>query len=49
MGDWFQNLVAWAFGELGFEFWNWPRLTSAFIRHFEKQLGSRVISVSGKL
>ena len=39
----------WAFGELGFEFWNWPKFTEAFVRDFEKRLDSRIVRVYGKL
>ena len=44
-----QHSPPWAFGELGFQFWNWPQFTQAFIRAFENQLHSRVVRVYGKL
>ncbi len=30
---------AWGFSNLGFSFWNWPRLTQDFIKQFEARLG----------
>ena len=46
--DW-QHDPPWAFGDLGFEFWNWPQFTQAFVKEFEEELGSRVVHVYGKL
>lgn len=46
--DW-QHDPPWAFGDLGFEFWNWPPFTQEFMSEFERQLGSRVVYVYGKL
>jgi hypothetical protein len=47
--DEWQHDPPWAFGELGFEFWNWPQFTQAFVDEFEKRLGSRIVHVYGKL
>lgn len=47
--DQWQHDPPWAFGELGFEFWNWPQLSQTFIGEFEKRLGSRIVHVYGKL
>lgn len=44
-----QHDPPWAFGELGFEFWNWPPFTEAFVRAFENRMGSRIVRVYGKL
>ncbi len=44
-----QHDPPWAFGDLGFEFWNWAQFTQAFVKRFEEQLGSRVVHVYGKL
>ncbi|WP_338697711.1 hypothetical protein V2W30_17645 [Streptomyces sp. Q6] len=39
-----------AFGCLGFEFWNWPRLTDAFVSELAERLGGhRVVHIEGKL
>jgi hypothetical protein len=43
-----QHDPPWAFGELGFTFWNWPQITQAFVDAFEKRLGSRIVHVCGK-
>jgi hypothetical protein len=47
--DHWRHDPPWAFGELGFEFWNWPKLTETFRREFEERLGSRIVYVYGKL
>ena len=47
--DRWQHDPPWGFGELGFEFWNWPPLNQAFVGELEKRLGSRIVYVSGKL
>jgi len=44
-----QHDPPWAFGELGFEFWNWPRFIDGFVLEFERQLGSRIGYLCGKL
>jgi hypothetical protein len=37
------------FGNLGFEFWNWPPLKNSFIAELSLRLGHRTVFVSGKL
>ena len=44
-----QHHPPWGFSELGFQFWNWPTFTEAFLHEFERRLGSRVVYVYGKL
>jgi hypothetical protein len=40
----------WAFAHLGFEFWNWPHLSTRFVREVVEQLGGhRVRLVCSKL
>jgi hypothetical protein len=39
----------WGFGNLGFEFWNWPSFESFFIEEISKRLGHKVVHVEGKL
>jgi hypothetical protein len=39
----------WAFGNLGFQFWNWPPLTESFIELVSQRLGHKVVHVYGKL
>lgn len=39
----------WAFGNLGFKFWNWPALTESFIQQVSQRLGHKVVHVCGKL
>jgi len=39
----------WGFGNLGFEFWNWPELKPSFVEELGTRLGHRVVLVSGKL
>ena len=39
----------WGFGYLGFEFWNWPPLSEAFIARVGELLGHRMLLVHGKL
>ena len=38
----------WAFGNLGFEFWNWYPLKSSFIAEVSQRLGHKVLLVGGK-
>jgi len=38
-----------AFGNLGFEFWNWQPLTADFIAEIASQLNHRIVYISGKL
>jgi hypothetical protein len=35
----------WAFGNLGFEFWNWPPLSDEFLRRLSERLGHRTLVV----
>ena len=39
----------WAFGYLGFTFWNWPPLSVTFIQDVSAVLGHRTVVVRGKL
>jgi hypothetical protein len=39
----------WGFGNLGFEFWNWPTFEPFFIEEISKRLGHRVVHVESKL
>jgi len=39
----------WGFGNLGFEFWNWPMLRPEFVDEVTRRLGHRTVLVSGKL
>jgi hypothetical protein len=39
---------AWGFGNLGFQFWNWPRLKTSFIEDVSRRLGHRVVLALGK-
>jgi hypothetical protein len=39
----------WGFGNLGFEFWNWPPFTEKFLEDISKLLKHRVVLVAGKL
>jgi len=39
----------WAFGELGFVFWNWPSFNSGFVQEFEAVIGRPVALVYGRL
>ena len=39
---------AFGFGNLGFEFWNWPFFTSRFLQEIGKCLEHRVLLVEGK-
>jgi hypothetical protein len=39
----------WAFGYLGFTFWNWPPLKANFVRDVGTLLGHRTVLVCGKL
>ncbi|WP_322749713.1 MULTISPECIES: hypothetical protein [unclassified Frankia] len=44
IGDW-----PFAFGFLGFTFWNWPRLSDAFVAQVAERLRHRVVVTRGKL
>jgi hypothetical protein len=46
--DW-QIDPSWGFGYLGFEFWNWPPLSEAFVARVDGLLGHRTLLVCGKL
>jgi len=39
----------WAFGHLGFEFWNWPPMKRSFIDKIAGILGHKVVLVAGKV
>jgi hypothetical protein len=39
----------WAFSCLGFTFWNWPPLSTSFVRDVSALLGHRAVVVRGKL
>jgi hypothetical protein len=39
----------WAFGDVGFTFWNWPSLTDDFIEEFKTVIGKPVTVVYGRL
>jgi hypothetical protein len=39
----------WGFGNLGFKFWNWPRLKDSFVANLSEQLGHQTLLVAGKL
>jgi hypothetical protein len=38
----YDGRFPWAFGSLGFTFWNWPPLSDAFVAEVAKVLGHRV-------
>ncbi len=40
---------AWGFSNLGFTFWNWPRLNNSFIEEFSQRLDHQIIYIEGKL
>jgi hypothetical protein len=42
--DW-RGPWAWGFGHLGLEFWNWPPLSSDFLRTVEQRLKHRTVLV----
>lgn len=39
----------WGFGNLGFQFWNWPPLHKTFVVELTERLGHRTVLVEGKL
>jgi hypothetical protein len=39
----------WAFGNLGFTFWNWPSLEAGFVAEVSRILGHRTVVICGKL
>jgi hypothetical protein len=39
----------WGFGDLGFQFWNWPPLKESFVNEMSARLGHRTVLVQGKL
>jgi len=39
----------WAFGELGFTFWNWGIFKQEFLREVEEVIGHRIVVVYGKI
>jgi hypothetical protein len=59
MGDSFRTIVdllaslefdpPWAFGNLGFKFWNWPPLKRSLIEQISGILGHGVIIIAGKI
>ena len=48
LNDW-DGPSPWAFGNLGFTFWNWPRLKDSFVADVGKALGHRVRVVRQRL
>ncbi len=44
LDDW-EGPWRWAFGNLGFEFWNWPPLSDDFLRALSAKLGHRTAVV----
>jgi predicted RNA-binding Zn-ribbon protein involved in translation (DUF1610 family) len=48
LNDW-EGPSRWAFGSLGFEFWNWPPLSKDFVRALSDKLGHRTVVVSRRL
>jgi len=48
LNDW-QWAPPWAFGHLGFTFWNWPELSPRFVEALSRRLGHRVVDVFGKM
>ncbi|MFI7678959.1 hypothetical protein [Actinophytocola sp. NPDC049390] len=48
LNDWGWD-PPWAFGYLGFTFWNWPPLGSGFVADVASRLGHRVVVVADKL
>jgi hypothetical protein len=48
LNDWLWT-PGWAFGNLAFEFWNWPLLNTSFIDELGARLGHRVVVTRGKL
>ena len=39
----------WGFGNLGFEFWNWPWLRDSFVEDVSRLLGHRTVLVPGSI
>lgn len=48
LNDWHWD-PPWAFGCLGFTFWNWPDFSPEFLRKFSAKLGHRTAFPYGKL
>jgi hypothetical protein len=48
LNDW-EWCPPWAFGHLGFEFWNWPMLAPTFVAEVSKLLGHRTVTPCGKM
>ena len=46
--EWAYN-PPWGFGNLGFTFWNWPRLEPSFVAEFSVHLAHRTVLVCGKI
>jgi hypothetical protein len=42
-----QILPPWGFGNLGFQFWNWPWLRDSFVEDISRLLGHRTVLVPG--
>lgn len=40
---------AWGFGQLAFQFWNWPTLGPSFVDEITRRTEHRVVLVAGKL
>jgi hypothetical protein len=47
LNDWRWD-PTWAFGCLGFTFWNWPPLRDSFVTEASRLLGHRIAVVVGK-
>jgi hypothetical protein len=39
----------WAFGNLGFKFWEWPPLKRRFVDEIKGLLGHEIVMISGKV
>jgi hypothetical protein len=44
LNDWLWA-PCWAFGHLGFTFWNWPELRPGFVKELSRRLGHRTVSI----
>jgi hypothetical protein len=48
IADW-RGEPYWAFGNLGFRFWNWPGLRKDFVAAVSRRLGHRVVRIVGRM
>jgi DNA-directed RNA polymerase subunit RPC12/RpoP len=48
LNDWTWS-PPWAFGYVGFKFWNWPQLTPNFLADVSTRLGHRTVHPHGKM